>query len=247
MKINLISFFSYLLVQTAFAVLLFFWMVDHRPSNIIDQFWGHFSMGGGLVIVGGLAILSAGHIGFYNRCEAWGMIIFATIYILADTFIMHPPFGVFDGAGHAEQEHVSLMGTFLVIGISGLVMMHKFGEDTSLAINVIVAFAVLAMVFLNHHQHTVTGTAAHNATILFLSVAAVLRLFKRQTEFGIAMVVSGWIFFSSQMGFAHFVDMSGNSPGAWIALFSIFGFVSAMGFVLMSPGAGQVEKAVEAA
>ncbi|MEP2531235.1 hypothetical protein [Shimia sp.] len=234
MKVNLAVFFAYLAAQTVFAVFLFVWLVPHKPGHIMDQFFGHFGMGAALVIVGGAAILTPDNRPFYNRIEAWGMIIAASVYILADTFIMHPPLGVFDGAGHSEQEHVSLMGAILVIGIGGLVMMRKFGPDISLAINSVVFAVVLAMVFLNHHQHTVAGTIAHHATIIFVFVAALLRLLDRHVEFGIALVIAGWVLYSSQMGFAHFVDMNGHSGGAWVALFSLLGFLSAIGYMLMS-------------
>lgn len=223
------------LAQLALAPLIWDWLVEHRPRNVVNQFYGHYFPSIFLVAMGAVAIFERKGVVALGTKEAWLAIVAGAGYILADTFIMHPPLGVFDGAGHAESEHVSIMGMILALGISGLVVLKKYGAETPPTIHFIVGVTVASLVFLNHHQHTAAGTAAHNAVIIFLSVAALMRLLGRMEEYGVAMIVSGWVFFSSQMGLAHYVDMSGKSPGAWIAVWAMVGFISATGFMLLAP------------
>jgi hypothetical protein len=222
------------IVQLAFAAAMWLWLVEDRPWNIVQQFWGHYGPSIFLVALGAVAILERGGPVSLGLKDAWLAIIAGGAYILADTFIMHPPFGVFDGAGNAEQEHVSIMAMILMLGVSCLVMLRRFGTEAPLTIYFVVGITVASLVFLSHHQHTQAGAVAHNATIIFLAVAALLRLLGRQMEYGVAMVVAGWVFFCSQMGFAHYVDMTGHSAGAWIALWAMFGFTSATVFMLFA-------------
>lgn len=222
-------------VQAAFATAMWLWIVEDRPWNVVQQFWGHLGPAAFLVALGALAIFERGGAVSYGRKEGWIAVVGGSLYILVDTFIMHPPLGVFDGAGKAEQEHVSIMGMILLLGVSLLVMLRKFGASTPSTVHFAVGVAVASMVFLNHHQHTQAGTAGHNATIIFLVVCAALRLFGRMVEYGVALIVTGWVFFCSQMGFAHYVDMTGHSAGAWIALWAMFGFASATIFMLLAP------------
>lgn len=222
-------------IQLGVAVCIWLTLVQDRPYNIIQQFWGHFGPALFLVAMGAVAIFERKGIVNLATKEAWLAIVAGGVYILADTFIMHPPFGVFDGAGNAEQEHVSIMAMILALGISALVILRKYDLKAPLTIHFVVGVTVASLVFMNHHQHTVAGTVAHNATIVFLVVSALMRLFDRVEEYGVAMIVTGWVFFCSQMGFAHYVDMSGKSPGAWVALWAMMGFISATGFMLLSP------------
>ena len=93
---------------------------------------------------------------------------------------------------------------------------------------------MVALVFGNHHQHTVAGSIAHYATMLFLGVAALFRVLEKYTEYAVAMIVTGYVFFASQMGFANMLDGGDYSPGAWVALWAMLGFVSATGYLAMT-------------
>lgn len=230
-----IALIVFAIAQLAFAPAMWLWLVEHRPANVINQFWGHFGPATFLVALGAVAIFERKGVVSLGTKEAWLAIVAGGGYILADTFIMHPPLGVFDGAGHAEQEHVAIMGMILALGVSGLVILKKYGAETPPTIHFVVGITVASLVFLSHHQHTVAGTVAHNATIIFLSVSALMRLLGRMEEYGVAMILSGWVFFCSQMGLAHYVDMVNKSPGAWVALWAMFGFISATGFMLLAP------------
>lgn len=54
------------------------------------------------------------------QIEAYLALGAASLYILVDTFIMHPPLGVFDGAGRAELQHVSL--NLMLLGLAAFVL-----------------------------------------------------------------------------------------------------------------------------
>ena len=221
--------------QAAFAVAMWLWLVEARPQNVVNQFWGHFGPASLLVLLGMVALIERGGPVAMGTKEAWLAIAGGGIYILADTFIMHPPWGVFDGAGKAEQEHVTIMAMVLMLGVSALAMLRKFGDRAHLSVHFAVAVLVVSMVFLSHMQPTMAGTSVHSATVVFLVLCAALRVLRRTFEYGIALIVTGWIFYSSQMGFAGFVQMKGYSPGAWIALWAMFGFASATIFTLLAP------------
>ncbi|MXN63617.1 hypothetical protein GR183_01770 [Stappia sp. GBMRC 2046] len=198
---------------------------------MVDQFFGHLGPSAFLVALGAFAILSGDKGVRLTRIEAWLSICAGAIYILVDTFIMHPPLGIFDGAGHAEQEHVGLMGLVLALGLCGLVILRAGNIPPSLP--VVVGVAVAALVFTGHHQHAAAGTVAHNATVLMLVVAAIFRVLERYTEYGVAIIVSGFLFFSAQMGFAMFVESSGTSPQAWVTYWATAGFISSTGFLIV--------------
>ena len=114
--------------QAAFAVAMWLWLVEARPQNVANQFWGHFGPASLLVLRGMVALIERGGPVAMGTKEAWLAIAGGGIYILADTFIMHPPWGVFDGAGKAEQEHVTIMAMVLMLGVSALAMLRKFGQ-----------------------------------------------------------------------------------------------------------------------
>lgn len=203
--------------------------------HIVQQFIGHLLPGSFLVALGAAAIFLRDDRATLFRREAWLAILAGGIYVVGDTFWMHPPLGVFDGAGHAEEEHVALMGLIFVLGVSGLVALRKMPARPPTSVHFLIGAAVAAIVFLNHHQHTEAGTIGHNATLFVLGAAALFRVLDKIVEYAIAMIVCGFVFFSSQMGFAMYVDTMGNSGGAWVALWAMLGFVSATGFLALAP------------
>ena len=138
----------------------------------------------------------------------------AFLYLLIDSFIIHPPFGIFDGAGTAEQQHVSLY--LLLAGIAALVLATlRYTEVLpSIQILIVTAFAV---VLSAHGQHNAIRMVGHNATTAFLVLVGVLRLLDRMFEYGLLLFIAAHTLFSSQIGFARFAEEVGIDPTAWSA------------------------------
>lgn len=220
----------------ALAVAIWAALVPNYEWHIVQQFWGHVGPSAFLVAMGVSAIYLRGQPERLVRTEAWLAIAAGVAYILADTLIMHPPLGIFDGAGKAEEEHVMLMGLIAALGLSALVLQRRMGARFNPTIHFVIGGAAAALVFTGHHQHTVAGSVAHNATLVMLGVAVVFRMMGSLTEYGMAFIVTGFVFFCSQMGFAMYVDMAGNSPGAWVAGWAMGGFLAATVYLAMAAG-----------
>lgn len=220
---------------TALTVVWFMVVVEWR-WDVVQQFLGHIGPGAFLVGMGVAAIFLRQDLRALVRNESYLAITAGAAYVLADTFIMHPPFGVFSGPGQAEQEHVSIMALVFMLGVSGLVLLRKSSRNVHESAHFFIGAAVVALVFGNHPQHTVTGGIGHYATMLFLGGAVFFRILGKHIEYAVAMIVAGFVFFGSQTGLAEYVDTVGNSPSAWIALWSMLGFVSATGFLALAPG-----------
>jgi hypothetical protein len=211
-------------------------VVRERDWSVVQQFFGHIGPAVFLVAMGAAALIYRHNLRALAFREAWLAIVAGASYVLADTFLMHPPFGVFSDPGHAEQEHVSIMALVFVLGVSGLVVLRKSTRKVSTSAHFLIGIGVAGLVFLGHHQHTEAGSVGHYATVMFLGIAALFRVLDKTMEYAVAMIVTGFVFFSSQMGFADFVDTADNSPGAWVALWATLGFASATGFMAMSSG-----------
>ena len=82
------------------------------------------------------------------RIEAYLALVLASLYLLIDSFIMHPPFGIFDGAGTAEQQHVSLL--LLFAGISALLLATLRYTDVLPSIQILIAATAFAVVLSAH-------------------------------------------------------------------------------------------------
>jgi len=225
----------YIAAQLAAVSLYWYRTVDTQAWVNVQQFIGHLGPGAFLVAMGAAAIFMRGRLESLIRIECWLAPVAGGVYVLGDTFLMHPPLGVFDGAGHAEQEHVAIMGLIFFLGVSGLVAMRRIAGTPPHSVYFVIGIAVVALVFLRHPQHTMAGTMGHQATILMLSLAGLFRILDKMVEYGVAMIVSGFVFFSAQMGLAMYVDMVGHSPNAWVALWIMLGFASATGFLLLAP------------
>lgn len=228
-----LSLFS--LAQLVLAWLIWRWLAPNPEWNVVQQFWGHIGPGTFLVAMGVAAFFLRASPQLLTRIEAWLAIVAGAAYVLADTFIMHPPWGVFDGAGRAEWEHVSIMSLIAMLGASALVLLPRQGAKVLPSIQIVVAVAVVAFVFLAHDQPTMAGTMGHQATSLLLVVAALLRVLGKVMEYGVALVLTGFVFFSSQMGLANYVAASDFSPGAWITIWVAAGFLSATVYMAFSP------------
>ena len=149
------------------------------------------------------------------RLEAYLALVAALLYILADSFVIHPPFGVFDGAGMAEQQHVSL--NLMLIGLASFVLVTLRYTQVLPSIHILIAAAAFAVVFSGHGQHSAISMVEHNATTVFVVLAAGLRLLERMFEYGVLLFIAAHTFFSSQMGLARFAEGVGVDPTAWSA------------------------------
>ena len=147
------------------------------------QFFGHL---GPAMLFAGAGLLSiSGKIDTRRliRFEAYLALGAAFPYLLVDSFIIHPPFGIFDGAGIAEQQHVSL--NLMLIGLAAFVLVTLRHTEVLPSIQILIAAAAFAVVFSAHEQHSAITVVGHNATIVFVVLAAVLRLLDRMFEYGV--------------------------------------------------------------
>ena len=90
-----------------------------------NQFFGHVGPAIMLVLVGVLALNSEKiTLGRFVLLGACAGAVASFLYVFIDTFIIHPPLGIFDGAGVAEQQPV---GIILLIGFGSLlaILAHK--------------------------------------------------------------------------------------------------------------------------
>ena len=229
-----ITLFS--VIQIIAVTTIWFFVVVEWRWDVIQQFLGHLGPGAFLVGMGVAVFFFRHDMRTLIRYEALLAMIAGAAYVLADTFIMHPPWGIFSGPGQAEQEHVSIMALVFVLGLCAMVALRKFPNHQPSSIFFFIGIAVVALVFASHPQHTVTGGIGHYGTMLFLGGAVIFRMLEKHIEYAIAMIVSGFVFFGAQTGMAEYVDTVGNSPSAWIALWATLGFVSATGFLAIAPG-----------
>ena len=224
--------------QIAAVTLYWYVTVLNLEWGIVQQFYGHIGPAIFLVAMGAVTLFLRHDLYRLNTYEAWLAVVAGAIYVIADTLVMHPPFGVFDGAGNAEQEHVALMSLVFVLGVSGLVALRKQGKSIPTSAHFVIGIVMVVLVFSNHPQHTVAGTVGHYGTVIVLGMAGLFRILGKMTEYAISMIVTGFLFFSSQMGLAMYVDAAGHSPTAWVVLWATLGFVSATCYMTMAPGSG---------
>ena len=201
-----------------------------------DQFFGHVGPAILLVFVGALALN-------YHRFnpekfvlfEAYAGLTASVLYILIDTFVSHPPLGIFDGAGVAEQQHVGIM---FIIGAASLfaIMAHK-KINLQTGVHVLFVALIFSMVIVYHHQHHPVATLAHYATAVYVMVAALFRVSGRIVEYGFCLVVAGYVWASSQMGFAMYAGKVRIDAGAYVCYWTALGIFIAMIYLWMTkPG-----------
>ena len=139
----------------------------------------------------------------------------ALLYLLIDSFIIHPPFGIFDGAGTTEQQHVSLY--LMLGGLAAFVLATLRYTQVLPSIQILIAATAFAVVFSGHEQHNAISVVAHNATTVFLVLAGVLRLLDRMLEYGVLLFIAAHTLFSGQIGLTRFAEEVGIDPTAWSA------------------------------
>ena len=200
---------THLLAITGFA---YFAGVFSARSGVL-QFFGHLAA---VIILSGAGLLSiSGRIDTPRliRIEAYLAFGMGCLYVLVDSVIMHPPFGIFDGAGMAEQQHVSLF--LMLVGLASLVLATLRYTEALPSIQILIAAVAFAVVFSAHEQHSAISTVAHNASTLFVVMAAVLRLLDRMFEYGVILLIAAHTLFSGQIGLTRFADELGIEPTAW--------------------------------
>ena len=202
--------------------------------NGVLQFFGHLGpamlfAGAGLVSISGTVDKPR-----LIRFEAYLALGAAFLYILVDSFIIHPPFGIFDGAGVAEQQHVSL--NLLLIGLASFVLVTLRHAEELPSVQILIAAVAFAVVLSAHEQHGAATLVGHNATILFVVLAAVLRLLDRMLEYGVLLLISAHTFFSSQLGLARFSEEVGIDPTAWSVYWITAGSLAATAYLVAMRG-----------
>ena len=163
------------------------------------------------------------------RIEAYLALVLAFLYVLIDSFIIHPPFGIFDGAGTAEQQHVSLY--LLLAGLAVLVLATLRYTEVLPSIQILIAATAFGLVLSAHEQHNAISMVGHNATIMFLVLAAVLRLLDRTFAYGVLLFIAAHTFFGSQIGLARFAEEVGIDPTAWSAYWITAASISAAAYL----------------
>ena len=183
--------------------------------NGVLQFFGH--LGPAILFASAGLISISGRIDTPRliRIEAYLALVLASLYLLIDSFIIHPPFGIFDGAGTAEQQHVSLY--LLLAGIAALVLATLRYTEVLPSIQILIAAIAFAVVLSAHEQHNAISMVGHDATTAFLVLAGVLRLLDRMFEYGLLLFIAAHTLFSSQIGLARFAEEVGIDPTAWSA------------------------------
>ena len=198
-----------------------------------NQFFGHVGPAILLVLVGVLALnTEKTTLDRFVLLEAYAGVTASVLYIFIDTLFSHPPLGIFDGAGHAEQQHVGVMLVIGVVSVFAIIAHKKF--DLRTGIHILFAAMVFSIVIVTHHQHTPVASLAHYATAIYVMVAAVFRVFGRILEYGLCLVIAGYVWASSQMGFAMYAGKIRIDAGAYVCYWTAFGMLIAVIYVLLS-------------
>ena len=202
--------------------------------NGVLQFFGH--LGPAILFASAGLISISGRIDTPRliRIEAYLALVLASLYLLIDSFIIHPPFGIFDGAGTAEQQHVSLY--LLLAGIAALVLATLRYTEVLPSIQILIAAIAFAVVLSAHEQHNAISMVGHNATTAFLVLAGVLRLLDRTFEYGVLLLIAAHTLFSGQIGLTRFAEEVGIDPTAWSAYWITAGCLAAAAYLAAMKG-----------
>lgn len=215
-----------LFVIIAFAIDIF------SDPGLRNQFFGHVGPAIMLVLVGVFALNSEKNTtDRFVLLEAYAGITASVLYIVIDTFVSHPPLGIFDGSGVAEQQHVGIMMLIGIASVFAIIAHKKF--DLRTGVHVLFAAMVFSIVIVVHHQHTPVASLAHYATAVYVIIAAMFRVFGRILEYGFCLVIAGYVWASSQMGFAMYAGKIRIDPGAYVCYWTAIGMLVALIYILM--------------
>ena len=216
---------THLLAITGFA---YFSGAFSAKSGVL-QFFGHLAA---FIILSGAGLLSiSGRISTPRliRIEAYLALGVGLLYVFVDSVIMHPPFGIFDGAGMAEQQHVSLF--LMLVGLASLVLATLRYTEVLPSIQILIAAVAFAVVFSAHEQHNAISTVVHNTSTVLVVMAAVLRLLDRMFEYGVILLIAAHTLFSGQIGLTRFADALGIEPTAWTTYWIIAASLAAAAYL----------------
>jgi hypothetical protein len=202
--------------------------------NQVLQFFGH--LGPAILFASAGLISISGRLETPRliRIEAYLALVLASLYLLIDTFIIHPPFGIFDGAGTTEQQHVSL---YLMLGGLGAFVLATLRYTKVLpSIQILIAATAFGVVFSGHAQHNEVSMVAHNATTVFLVLAGVLRLLDRTFEYGVLLLIAAHTLFSGQIGLTGFAEEVGVDPTTWSAYWITAGCLAVAAYLAAMKG-----------
>ncbi len=197
--------------------------------NGVLQFFGH--LGPAMLFASAGLISISGRIDTPRliRIEAYLALVLAFLYLLIDSFIIHPPLGIFNGAGAAEQQHVSLY--LMLGGLAAFVLATLLYTEVLPSIQILIAAVAFAVVLSAHEQHNAISMVGHNATIAFVVLAGGLRLFDRMFEYGVLLFIAAHTLFSSQIGLVRFAEEVGINPAAWSAHWITAAFLAAAAYL----------------
>lgn len=202
-----------------------------------NEFLGHVGPGTLLVASGVLAMAGPRD---ERRAVSWegGLAVLAGVgYVAADTFYAHPPWGVFDGAGQAEQFHVGFMSLVAVAGILAVVFVRTLGRPTGL--HALLLAAAFTLFVTGHHQHSEASALSHNACALFALLAAGFRVMGRRVEYGICIIAAAYLFFSGQLAFAGVTAAWRIQPVAWVSVWTALGLLVGTAYLAAFGGAAR--------
>lgn len=158
-------------------------------------------------------------------------------YVLGDTFYSHPPYGVFDNPGAAEQFHVGFMTLIGAVGLFAIVYVRTLGRATG--VHTLILAAAFALFVTGHHQHGAASALSHNASALFALIAAAFRVAGRRIEYGICMTAAAYLFFSGQVSFALFTNNFRVEGVAWVCAWTAAGVLAAAAYLVAFPAAAR--------
>ncbi|HEX2827968.1 MAG TPA: hypothetical protein VHP37_16570 [Burkholderiales bacterium] len=159
------------------------------------------------------------------RWEGRLAVVAGVAYILGDTFYSHPPLGILDNPGAAEQFHVGFMALIAAVGVFALLYVRAL--DRATGVHALILSAAFALFVTGHHQHGAASVLSHNASAVFALIAAAFRVAGRRAEYGICMLAAAYLFFSGQMSFAIFTDAHQIEGVAWVCAWTAAGVIVA--------------------
>jgi hypothetical protein len=217
--------------QYGFLVLLAVLFGAFESEGKTLQFFGHVGPSTLLIVSGAAALLVRRQTRRLVLWEGYLGLAAALAYVAGDTFVSHPPFGIFDGAGHAEQQHVAFMLLIGTMGFFAIVLERRL--ETLTGLHVAVPATVFALVILAHAQHNEVAFSAHWGSAIFAVLAAFFRILGRLLEYGVSIIVAGYLFISGQMGYTMFATASRIDGVAWVCYWTAFAVLVATVYVLV--------------
>ena len=207
---------------------------ERLPTN---EFFGHLVPSALLVASAVLTMTGPADARVLVRWEGRLGVIAGVLYILGDTFYSHPPLGVLDNPGAAEQFHVGFMSLIAAVGVFAILYVRALDRATGL--HTLVLAAAFALFVTGHHQHSEASVMSHNASALFAMIAAIFRVSGRRVEYGICMTAAAYLFFSGQMSFALFSTAYRVQSVPWVCAWTAAGVLVASAYLALFAGAAR--------